>query len=135
ALGLLEGLPNNHEEIPQLAVWDNPASGNLSERARAYLDINCGHCHHPQGPAHTSGLYLHYQEESQTALGIHKPPIAAGRGSGGRLYDIVPGQPEASILLYRMESQDPGVMMPELSRKMIHKEGVQLIRDWITSLD
>lgn len=134
-LGILEGLPEDHRNIPQLAVWDVPSSGSLSDRARAYLDINCGHCHHPKGPAHTSGLYLHYQESNQTALGLNKPPIAAGRGSGGRLYDIVPGKPDASILVYRMESQDPGVMMPELSRRLIHKEGVALIKEWIASLD
>ena len=30
---------------------------------------------------------------------------------------------DESILTYRMESTDPGIMMPELGRKMVHKEG------------
>jgi hypothetical protein len=34
-----------------------------------------------------------------------------------------------------MESTDPGILMPESGRKMVHKEGVALIRDWILSLE
>jgi hypothetical protein len=33
-----------------------------------------------------------------------------------------------------MLSTDPGVMMPEVSRKLIHAEGVKLISDWIKSI-
>ena len=51
-----------------------------------------------------------------------------------RLYDIVPGQPDQSILVYRIESRDPGEMMPELGRRMVHREGVQLVREWIQTL-
>jgi hypothetical protein len=75
------------------------------------------------------------EESSSTALGVNKPPVAAGRGSGGLLFSIVPGKPEASILYYRMESTDPGAMMPELGRKLMHKEGLELIRDWIIAME
>jgi hypothetical protein len=30
-----------------------------------------------------------------------------------------------------MASADPGIMMPELGRKVIHEEGVALISEWI----
>jgi len=63
-----------------------------------------------------------------------KMPIAAGRGSGGRLYDIVPGKPEGSVLLFRLESTEPGIMMPELPRRMLDAEGIQLIRQWIAGM-
>jgi hypothetical protein len=33
-----------------------------------------------------------------------------------------------------MESIDPGILMPESGRKMVHKEGVALIRNWIESM-
>jgi uncharacterized repeat protein (TIGR03806 family) len=127
-------------ELPALAtvakapVWNNPATGSLDARARTYLDINCAHCHRPDGPASTSGLNLYVHEQNPTAWGLMKTPVAAGRGSGGHRYDIVPAHPDESILVYRMESTDPGIMMPEVSRKVIHKEGVALIRDWIKSL-
>lgn len=118
----------------KLAAWDDPQSGELQARALAYLDVNCGHCHHPQGPAHSSGLWLQAEQLEPGRLGFCKPPVAAGKGSGGRQFGIVPGQPQASILLYRMENTDPGVMMPEIGRVMVHQEGVALIRDWIARL-
>ena len=122
------------QKFAKFAAWDKPESGSLQERALAYLDVNCGHCHHPQGPAHSSGLYLQADEQDLAHLGFCKPPVAAGKGSGGRQFGIVPGQPAASILLYRMENTDPGVMMPEIGRVMVHKEAVALIRDWIAEL-
>ena len=132
--GLLTDLPDL-ATVPKAAVWNDPTTGTLNDRARIWLDINCAHCHRPEGPASTSGLNLSVHEKSPAALGLLKTPVAAGRGSGNRRYDIVPGHPDQSILLYRLESTDPGVMMPEVSRKVTHREGVALIREWIQSLD
>ena len=66
---------------------------------------------------------------------MHKPPVAAGRGSGDLDYTIVPGQPDKSIMVYRMESTDPGIMMPELGRKLVHNEGVELVKKWIKEME
>ena len=131
--GLLTNLPPL-ADVPKTPVWNDPATGSLDTRARAWLDINCAHCHRPDGPASTSGLNLRHNETNPTAWGILKTPVAAGRGSGGRSYDVVPGKPDESILLYRLESTDPGVMMPEVARKVTHREGVALVRAWIQSL-
>lgn len=122
------------EEIPALAAYDD-AHYSLDLRARAYLDINCGHCHNPKGNAKNSGLGLLFEEQNPTAWGVNKPPVAAGRGAGNRPFSIVAGHPDQSILLYRIESVDPGVMMPELGRKLVHKEGIALIREWIEGLE
>ncbi|MEZ5598728.1 MAG: hypothetical protein R3E84_20545 [Pseudomonadales bacterium] len=62
------------------------------------------------------------------------PPIAAGSGTGGRNFGIVPGQPDASMLLWRMTSTNPGTRMPELGRSLVHAEGVALIHDWIAQM-
>ena len=132
-LGLLN--VSEKEVFPKLSAWNDPKTGSLDERARAYLEMNCAHCHRKEGPAKNSGLYLMSSSNGRHALGIMKAPVAAGSGSGQLAFDIVPGQPEASILLYRMNSTEPAVMMPELGRKMIHKEGVALIRSWIVSLE
>ncbi len=130
----LEGLPAK-EEWPRSAQWDQPQAFSLERRARAYLDANCGHCHNPLGPANTSGMFLDSHTTNPNELGVNKVPIAAGKGSGGRAYGIVPGDPDASILVHRMESLDPGVMMPELGRKMRHDEGINLIKQWITAMN
>lgn len=103
--------------------------------ARLYLDINCAHCHNPEGPADTSGLDLSHDAVLDARFGLCKLPIAAGAGTGGRGYDIVPGKPDDSILLYRMESVKPGAMMPELGRALRHDEGIALIRDWVAGLE
>ena len=34
-----------------------------------------------------------------------------------------------------MISTDPGVMMPEQGRSLVHWEAVNLIREWINSMD
>jgi uncharacterized repeat protein (TIGR03806 family) len=115
-------------------VWNDAATGTLDQRARLWLDINCGFCHQPQGPASGSGLHLHMQETDMLRIGINKTPVAAGRGSGDRRFDIVPGKPDESILMFRMESDDPGIMMPELGRSVKHQEGIALIREWIAGM-
>ncbi|TDH27082.1 hypothetical protein EXU57_09360 [Segetibacter sp. 3557_3] len=131
--GMLNGLPELRT-VSKTPVWNDPASGDLESRARAYLAINCAHCHSPQGPARTSGLYLTETETNKTALGIHKSPVAAGKGSGGRLVDILPGSADSSILWYRMQAEGAGERMPELGKSLVHKEGVALIRDWINNM-
>ena len=115
------------------AEWDDEKY-SLNDKARAYLDINCAHCHNSKGPANTSGLFLEYGETDVRKLGVFKPPIAAGRGSGDLKFNIVPGKPNKSIFIYRMESTDPGILMPESGRKLVHTEGVELIKNWIKSL-
>lgn len=107
----------------------------LDTRARAYLDSNCAHCHGPGLPADTSGLYLNWEEDRPVHRGINKKPVAAGRGSGGLKVDIAPGDPDASIVVFRLDSTDPGVMMPEIGRSLIHREGVALIRAYIEAMD
>lgn len=118
---------------PRLSDYRTPHEA-LPLRARAYLDGNCGHCHNPHGPASTSGLFLHEAETNPEHLGVGKPPVAAGRGSGNRRFGIVPGKPNESILVYRMENNDPGIRMPELGRQLAHKEGLALIKAWIKEM-
>ncbi|MEI6484637.1 MAG: SO2930 family diheme c-type cytochrome [Sphingomonadales bacterium] len=119
--------------VPRLARWDD-ASEPLDARARAYLAVNCGHCHNRGGFASNSGLYLNPEEREPAHLGVNKRPVAAGRGSGGLEFAIAPGQPERSILVHRMESAEAGIMMPQFGRALVHDDGVALIRAWIAAM-
>ena len=130
---ILAGLPER-EARPKFAIWNQKNSGSIEERAKAYLHINCAHCHNDLGPAKNSGLNLTYYETNDRRRGIYKPPIAAGKGSGNLKFSIVPGEPEKSIMIYRYNSTDPGIMMPEIGRKSIHKEGVEFLEEYIESL-
>jgi parallel beta-helix repeat protein len=130
---LLEGVPG-HENLESFPVFDDESSGSLSERARAWLDVNCAHCHRPTGSARTTGLDLRWDQKDLTKAGVWKSPVAAGQAAGGRKFDIVPGKPDESILVFRIESDQLGIAMPSSGRRLVHTEGVELIREWIESL-
>ncbi|WP_426687263.1 SO2930 family diheme c-type cytochrome [Rhodanobacter ginsengiterrae] len=119
--------------MPRDVNWADPRAP-LEARARAYLDINCGHCHNPNGAANTTGLSLIHGTPDDHQLGICKPPTAAGQGTGDHFFDIVPGKPDDSIIPYRLSSTLPGTMMPEIGRSTVHREGVALIKAWIAAL-
>ncbi|MEQ8404014.1 MAG: SO2930 family diheme c-type cytochrome [Oceanicaulis sp.] len=136
AIGLLEGAPQA-DAAPMTLAWSGGVpmgEAALTKAARGYIDINCAHCHSRTGQADTSGLYLEPWEPVSANFGLCKPPIAAGRGTGGRLYGIVPGDAHASILVHRMDSDRPDIMMPELGRAVAHDEGVALVAAWIDQM-
>jgi uncharacterized repeat protein (TIGR03806 family) len=120
--------------IVALDYQGHAPTGSIDERARAWLDINCAFCHNASGAARTSGLFLDRAQTDLAKLGVCKAPVATGRGSGGLQYDIVPGQPDQSILVFRISSTEPDIRMPELGRNMVHEEGVALVREWITAM-
>jgi uncharacterized repeat protein (TIGR03806 family) len=131
-LGYLSGAPDA-AQAPRNANWRD-SKAPLDARARAYLDVNCGHCHNPKGPANTTALDLTIFAAADRFLGVCKPPVAAGRGTGDHFFDVVPGRPDDSILPFRMQSSEPGVMMPEQGRTTTHQEGVALIKQWIAAM-
>ncbi|QDH35478.1 SO2930 family diheme c-type cytochrome [Porphyrobacter sp. YT40] len=129
---LLEAVPDVPRFLPDWNNRDlNPDTATL---ARAYLDVNCAHCHQPGGGASNSGLDLRWEQADAHAIGIFKRPVAAGRGAGGHEFSILPGEPDASILLYRMDSAEPGIAMPELGKSSIDKDGVAVVRRWIAEM-
>ena len=125
----LKTLPDIEESLS----WMDE-SLDTDTRALAYLNIHCGHCHNPNGAADTSALLLDGSHDLSINLGVCKPPVAAGGGAGDLLYGLVPGAPEESILIYRMDTTAPDEMMPELGRSLIHSEGVELISSWVSQL-
>lgn len=131
ARGILSGAADTVPAVP--IVGD--AGVSFEQQARAYLDINCAHCHKATGSASNSGLWLDWGIEDAVKWGVGKHPTAAGRGSGDALVVIEPGEPEKSILWYRMASDEAGVAMPELGRALIDDEGVALIDAWIAEMD
>lgn len=112
----------------------------LGLRARSYLHANCAHCHSAKREASQSGLMLSFSETDPAARapaswGECKIPTSAGGATCGLTFDIVPGDPDQSILLCRLASVDPTVAMPPLGRALAHDEGIALIAQWITGND
>jgi uncharacterized repeat protein (TIGR03806 family) len=131
-IGYLRGLPQSRSSWPKAARWDD-SSAPLKDRARAYLDNNCAHCHQPGGQAGYTGVDFRLSQIDLANQGLCKSPNSAGF-VGALRYDIIPGDPDHSILIYRLESIAPKVSMPALGRDVVHVEGVQLLRQWIASL-
>jgi hypothetical protein len=127
-------VPQVPAKADSLPHWNTRASGPAAPLARAYLDVNCAHCHQPGGMASNSGLDLRWEQAERQAIGILKRPVAAGRGAGGHEFGIVPGQPDDSILAYRLASAEPGVAMPELGKSTIDPDGVAVVRRWILEM-
>jgi len=132
-IGILTGAPDP-SSAPKLPNAADPDAGTIEQRARAYLEANCGFCHNPTGNARISGLYLTASVTDPIQLGICKHPVAAGPAGGGRSYDIAPGSPDASVVTYRLESTSPAIAMPQIGRSVVDTHGLALIEQWISEM-
>lgn len=132
-LGLLSGLPELARVGKAYDIFDESAP--LTPRAKGYLDINCAHCHNPQGFASVSGLRLgFYVDHTSFEYGICKQPPGWDGGAKGLSYDIIPGDGEHSILVYRQELNEPKDRMPPIGRSIAHTDAVALIEQWIDEM-
>ncbi|WP_202980293.1 SO2930 family diheme c-type cytochrome [Marinobacter fonticola] len=142
--GILAGVPADVHSIETIPAYSDADATLLSGQsdaglmalAKGYLDVNCAHCHRPEGGASNTGLHLEYWRDYETdprKHGVCKKPVAYGGGSLS--YDVVPGDAANSILHFRMASNQPGDKMPEIGRTIVHDEGLALIEAWIDSLD
>lgn len=140
-LGWLTGLPADPPaatDALDLAGADLAALSDevVTAAARDYLDINCAHCHNPQGEeGRSSQLFLNWDNEDAFSVGVCKRPGSAGAGTGGLTFDIVPGQPEQSILWFRMQSATVGEMMPDIGRALVDEPGVAIVAEWIRRME
>jgi len=137
AEGLFDVAPGA-ERLAYHAPDDTSAS--LSDRARAYLDANCAHCHNPAGDASSKALYLDWAHTDPATnpsvnWGTCKVPTSAGGATCGYAFDVVPGDAEHSIMICRMMATRGEFQMPPIGRRLVHDEGIALIRAWIDSAE
>jgi uncharacterized repeat protein (TIGR03806 family) len=129
--GRLDRAPEEADAVP---LWEARDTVPVAAAARGYLDVNCAHCHRPGAAASNSGLDLRWEQSDPRSRGVMKHPVAAGRGAGDFLFDVVPGHPEQSILAHRMASTEGGVAMPELGKATVDRAGVAIVEKWIAGL-
>lgn len=139
ALGWLAQPPPAQERERLVDYAD--AEQDLFLRVRSYWDANCSACHRQGGEASTSALLLDFHStdpddpaNTPANWGVCKEPTSTGQGDCGLTTDVVPGDPDSSIMPCRMQSTDLEKRMPPLGSKVVHQEGLALVREWIASL-
>ncbi|SDG80474.1 Ig-like domain-containing protein [Winogradskyella thalassocola] len=131
SLGYLENtLPETISTIPDYSDHSN----SLSLRVRAYLDINCAHCHSENTHCSYRPMRLDFlSTEDITNMGVCvEADTELGFGLG---HIIEPGDARNSVMHFRISATEPSTRMPLLARTIVHTEGVQLIEEWINSLN
>ena len=130
--------------LPRAVDWtaleargvDDLSPDEVDAAARDYLHVNCAHCHSPSGiEGVTSQFFLNWDQTDPFHMGVCKRPGSAGEGGEDREFDIVPGDPEQSILWYRVATEDVGAMMPDIGRSLAHDTGAALIWRWIEQME
>ncbi len=122
---------------PTLAAADHPklapaaGPGTLEEKARAYLHVNCSHCHCSGGGGAVDMQLIQFCKLAETkAL-----DVAPARGGFG-LADpkiIAAGDPYRSVLYYRM-AKHGSARMPHLGAEHVDAAGLELVRQWIAAM-
>lgn len=130
AVGYLQsGYPTTVETV---AKWDD-ATEDLTRRVRAYLDMNCAHCHSAGGHCDYRPMRLSWHETTDPAnMGVCVPPDDQLLPELIHIVDA--GSTARSMMYYRLTSTDETVRMPLLGRTVVHQEAVDLIATWINGL-
>jgi putative heme-binding domain-containing protein len=113
-----------------LVAADDP-SLPVEDRARAYLHVNCGHCHRFGGGG-MAAIQLNREVPLEASRAVD---VAPGQGDFG-ITDariIAPGDPSRSTLVYRLASAGAG-HMPPIGTSLVDHDGVTLIHDWVRTL-
>ena len=103
----------NVNTITALPNWKD-TTHTVEDRALAYLDINCAHCHSPKGSSsNNSNLFLNYETPfDDTRIYVKRHSIK-----------------------WRMATLEEDYRMPLMGTTIIHTEGLKLIKQYIEDLD
>ena len=116
----------------QTMVDPRDETASLENRARSFLAANCAHCHR-RGGGGTVPTDLAYLSSADEMNAINVRPSQGDFGiKHARV--VSPGQPERSVLFYRMMTGGSG-HMPKLGSRDNAVEGLKLIHDWIEAMN
>jgi uncharacterized repeat protein (TIGR03806 family) len=110
SIGMLDGV--DASAISVLPDWTD-TNFDIFERGRAYIDINCAHCHQPGGPV--TNFSLDFRLETA----FDDSGIYANRGE----------------IEARVQSISPTYRMPQLGRTIVHEEAVVMLLEYLDALD
>ena len=117
--------------VTNKAITDPNAT--IDEKARSYMDLNCAYCHRHDNSNRAEFDLRYFNSLEATEL------LTAGILSPLNIDPdekiVYLGDAARSILYHRMNSVDPSIMMPPLSKSIIDQPAVDLIEAWINQLD
>ena len=129
-MGYLNSYP---ADIEAVANWKD-LSEPLEKRVRSYIDINCAHCHSDNTHCEYRPIRLNFEATEDLAnMGVCLTPDT-DLGNGTDLI-INPGNISRSVLHFRMTSNEEQYRMPLIGRSIVHDEAIEMIEEWINSLD
>ena len=120
-------LPARPEKLERLTDFHD-ASQPIEARARSYLHANCSHCHRKWGGGNADFQLLATLPLKETGTLLTKPGQGTFDLTDPRI--LVPGDPDRSLILYRMQKTGLG-RMPHVGSNVVDREGCELVREWI----
>lgn len=134
---------NQLEILKQLGLFEHPVpaykrmaaitdeAAPLNDRARAYLHVNCSHCHRFGGSG-ASTIDFRWEMENDKILAIDTAPTQGTFGLTNP-HVITAGNPQESVLMYRFSKLGRG-HMPYLGSQEIDTTALKLLARWIRDL-
>jgi cytochrome c553 len=123
-------LPRNPEQLARFdSIGDLHAS--LESRARAYLAVNCAHCHTVNGGGN-SAIEFDRLVPKERMRAIGEPPQHGDFGLADARV-IAPGDANGSVIIPRVAMRGPG-QMPPVGSRVPDVEGVRLLMEWIQGM-
>lgn len=129
-MGYLGSMPTNINTVPD---WTDESIGT-HDRVRAYLDMNCAHCHADERHCDYRPIRLSWQESVDTTdLGVCVVPDEIPLPQYTHI--VSRGVIARSVMHFRMNTNDETLRMPLLGRTVIHDEAIELIEEWIEAME
>jgi uncharacterized repeat protein (TIGR03806 family) len=124
-------LPSSADRLPKLVdPYDSQFA--LHDRVRSYFDANCASCHVPAGGGNAAIHLKNGIPLEATGLLDEVPRHQSFELDNARI--VAAASPDRSVLLKRMATRGNG-QMPPLASNVVDEKGVEVVRQWILSLE
>ncbi|MDX1928086.1 MAG: PQQ-dependent sugar dehydrogenase [Pirellulaceae bacterium] len=123
-------LGTSPESLPKLSdPYD--VTQDLEKRARAFLHSNCAYCHVEAGGGNAKMDLSIYANLDQMKIVDVVPTHHTYGKPDAKL--IASGDPDRSVLLYRVGTRGPG-QMPQLSTSVVDAAALDMLTKWVKTL-
>ncbi|MFN0031324.1 MAG: hypothetical protein ACKVOR_04100 [Flavobacteriales bacterium] len=123
-------------DIETTVDWTDE-SQPIDMRFRSYIDVNCSHCHSEYGHCYYRPIrFPFWQTTDENNLGVCIEPqeIINPDINPNLTHIIARGNPERSVLHFRMNTTDVQYRMPLMGRTLVHTEAIEMVEAYINSL-